>query len=366
MLKRMLTWMMVLVLMLNCAVVALAEPYAGEKEPAKLGFIGWGYTDTLSQGYVRALDYAAEYCGFEVEYAVYANFEEIITAAENLIQAGCDIIMTNKASIALMDLCDSNQVYLAQWASPITDAELLAHLEKSDYWVGCSVCDDYDAGYKCVEALYNAGCRNIALIGSAAGNYCHDLRFKGMYDAVDAHEDLTVLGEYRTSSIKTEAAPALQNYIALFPELDGVVTSGSAGGVLESIVQTLDTEGKIEKVRYAAIDLQEGCDEFLDEGSLTFVCGGQYLEVMFLALNALNVFDGAYEGKRDIETTFIYIDEVEDYNNYIDYIDSEGVYPYSPEELQAITWRCNPDAKFEDLYAVWADYSLETIMAKNG
>lgn len=339
--------------------------YTGDKEPVKVGFICWGFTDGLSQGYVRSLDYAAKYCGFEVEYTTYGSYEEIISCAENLIQAGCQIILTTKASTALLDLCDSNKVYLAQWGSPISDEEIHSYLAKSDYWVGCSTVDDYDAGYQCVETLYNEGCRNIVLTGTAAGNYCHDLRFRGMYDAAATHDDLTVLGEFRSSSMKTEGAPAVQNFIALYPELDGVVASGASSGVLEAIVQTIDTEGKLGEIKFATLDIQPGTGDYLEEGSLSFIGGGQFLEVMFLALDAVNVYDGAYPGDNQIDTTFIYLHNVEEYNNYVKYVDNDGVYPYSPEEIQSITYRCNPDATFEDLYNMWNSYSLDSIMAKN-
>lgn len=342
-----------------------AQPYSGEKEPVKIGFICWGYTDSLSQGYQRALDFAAEYCGFEMEYVATTKYEEHVSYAENLIQAGCKIIMTTKASTALMDLCDENQVYLAQWGSPIDDKELAEYLAKSEYWVGCSTVDDYDAGYQCVEALYAAGCRNIVLMGTGAGNYCHDLRFSGMYDAVETHEDLTVLGEFRSSSMQVEGAPALQNFIALYPELDGVVASGASGGTLEAIIQTLDTEGKIGQVKFATLDIQDGTDGYLEEGSLSFIGGGQYLEVMFMAIDALNVYDGAYEGNNQLDTTFIYLESADDYADYVKYIDGEGIYPYSAEEIQSVTYRCNPDATFDALYQMWNDYSLDYIKEKN-
>lgn len=343
----------------------LEGAYDGDLDPVKVGFICWGFTDGLSQGYVRSLDFAAQYCGFEVEYTTYGSYEEIISCAENLIQAGCQIILTTKASTALLDLCDANQVYLAQWGSPISDEELHAYLAKSDYWVGCSTVDDYDAGYQCVESLYAEGCRNIVLMGTAAGNYCHDLRFQGMYDAVALHDDLTVLGEFRSSSMKTEGAPALQNFVALYPELDGVVASGASSGVLEAVVQTLDTEGKLGTVKFATLDIQPGTGDFLEEGSLSFIGGGQFLEVMFLAIDAVNVYDGAYAGDNQIDTTFIYLHNAEEYNDYVTYVDGDGVYPYTAEEVQSITWRCNENTTFEELYDMWNGYSLASIKAKN-
>lgn len=338
--------------------------YQGDQEPVKVGFIGWGYTDGLGMGYQRALDYAAPICGFEVEYATYSIYDEIITSAENLIQAGCKVVMTTKASTSLMDLCEQNEVYMAQWGSPIDDPELAEYLAKSPYWVGCSTVDDYDAGYQCVENLYENGCRNIALIGTGAGNYCHDLRFTGMYDAAKTHDDLKILGEFRSASLQSEGAAAVQNFCALYPELDGIVASGASNGILELVIQTLDTEGRSD-VKFATLDIQPGTDEYLEEGSLSFIGGGQYLEVMFLAIDAVNIVDGAYEGNTQLDTKFIYITGADDYDLYVQYIDNEGVYPYSPEELQSVTYRCNPEMKFEDLYGMWNSYTLDSIVAKN-
>ena len=120
--------------------------YQGSLEPVKVGFICWGYTDSLAQSYVRALNYAAQYCGFEVEYATFTTIEDIITNVENLIQSDCKIILSGIVSATAMELCEKNGVYLAQFGSPITDPELQKYVSTCKYWVGCSTVDDYDAG----------------------------------------------------------------------------------------------------------------------------------------------------------------------------------------------------------------------------
>lgn len=341
-----------------------AQDYSGDKEVVTVGLICWGYTDRLAQSYVRYLDYAGQYCGFEMEYATYATYDEILTCAENLIQSGCKIILTLGASTTLMDMCTDAGVYLAQWGSPVADEELAAYLAKSPYWVGSSICNDYETGLATAEHMYAAGCRNVVAMGTAAGNYCHDVRFKGFYDGVANHDDMNVVGEFR-SATETDYPDALQNFLTLYPEMDGIFHTSLADGHMEELLQMLDTEGKLGEIPMSGFDICDTTGEGLGDGSLTYIIGGQHLEPMFLTLHALNVYDGAYEGNKDINMNLLQLGSEEDFNNYAKYIDGAGVYPYSAEELQGITFRCNPDATFEDLATMFGDYSLETIVNKN-
>ena len=110
---------------------APADVETPEGKTVKIGFIGWGYTDGLGSAYQRYLDYVAPYVGMEIVYGQYKTAEDIISQAESLIQAGCNVIMTTIASASLIDLCAKNEVYMAQWGSPVLDEELKAYLEQS-------------------------------------------------------------------------------------------------------------------------------------------------------------------------------------------------------------------------------------------
>ncbi len=337
---------------------------APEGETVKIGFIGWGYTDGLGSAYQRYLDYVAPYVGAEIVYGQYKTAEDIISQAESLIQAGCKVIMTTIASSSLMDLCAKNEVYMAQWGSPVLDAELDAYLKTSPYWVGCSTVDDEASGRAMVDALYNAGSRNIAVLAPAAGNACHDARYKGIYEQADTYDDLTIVSEFRDASLNTTAPAAIQNMIAMYPELDGIVSTGASNGIMDAVIQTLTTEGKAGEIKFATLDVQAGTDVYMEEGSLTFIGGGQYPEVVFLALACINAVDGALELPIQLDSQFINIEGAEGYADYIKYIDAEGVFPWTAEELAQLVNRVNPDATFQDMYDMWKGYSMESVKAR--
>ena len=218
-----------------------------------------------------------------------------------------------------------------------------------------------------VDAVYNAGARNIAVLAPAAGNACHDARYKGIYDEVAKYDDLTVVSEFRDASLNTTCPAAIQNMIAMYPELDGIVCTGASNGVLDAVIQTLDTEGKAGEIKFATLDVQDGTDTYMEEGSLTFIGGGQYPEVVFLALCIVNAYDGALDLPIQLDSQFINIEGAEGYADYIKYIDAEGVFPWTAEELAQFVNRVNPDATFEDMYNTWKGYSMESVIArKNG
>lgn len=272
--------------------------------------------------------------------------------------------MTTIASASLIDLCAKNEVYMAQWGSPVLDEELKAYLEQSPYWVGCSTVDDEASGAAMVDALYEAGSRHIAVLAPAAGNACHDARYKGIYDEVAKYDDMEVVSEFRDASLNTTAPAAIQNMIAMYPELDGIVCTGASNGVMEAVIQTLATEGKTGKIKFATLDVQDGTGDYMDEGALDFIGGGQYPEVVFLALCCVNAVDGTIDLPIQIDSQFINIEGSQGYADYVKYIDAEGVFPWTAEELAQFVTRVNPDATFQDLYDTWKGYSMESVIAR--
>ena len=343
---------------------APADVETPEGKTVKIGFIGWGYTDGLGSAYQRYLDYVAPYVGMEIVYGQYKTADDMISLSDSLSQAGCYVILTTFASASLIVLCAKNEVYMAQWGSPVLDEELKAYLEQSPYWVGCSTVDDEASGAAMVDALYEAGSRHIAVLAPAAGNACHDARYKGIYDEVAKYDDMEVVSEFRDASLNTTAPAAIQNMIAMYPELDGIVCTGASNGVMEAVIQTLATEGKTGTIKFATLDVQDGTGEYMDEGALDFIGGGQYPEVVFLALCCVNAVDGTIDLPIQIDSQFINIEGSQGYADYVKYIDAEGVFPWTAEELAQFVTRVNPDATFQDLYDTWKGYSMESVIAR--
>jgi ABC-type sugar transport system substrate-binding protein len=185
-------------------------------------------------------------------------------------------------------------------------------------------------------------------------------------DAVKEHNDIKVVAEFRNAQLGTNAPSAIQNAIAMFPELDGIVVTGASSGTMEAVIQTLDTEGMIGKIKHATLDIQPDTDVYLDEGSLTFIGGGQYPEGAFLAICCVNAVDGTIKLPVQIDSQFINVLGSEGYQDYITYIDAEGVFPWSGEEMQQFVSRFNPNATFQELYDAWKGYSMESVKARKG
>lgn len=337
----------------------------GDLEVSKIGFIGWGFTDLLGSSYQAYYDYIADDFGIEFSMAAGSTNEEHISLTENLIQKGVQGLLAYNVTSKMMDMCDAAGVYLMQFGSPVTDEELKAYLETSPYWLGCSTVDDYAAGQAMVEALYNAGSRNIAAIAPAAGNPCHDLRWNGIFDKAEEYDDMQVIGEFRSANT-ADYTGAVQNFISMYPELDGVVATGASSGGAEAIIQAIDTEGKTEEVKFATLDIIDGTADYMNEGALEFIGGGQFPEVVFLAIYMNDVIKGNTKpaGAIQLDSQFIYIQGAEGYANYAKYIGGD-VFPYTVDELKQVSSTFNKDASFEDLYNTWKNYNLEDVMKRH-
>ena len=341
------------------------EESSGNDDLVKIGFICWGYTDAESKTYVRLLDYAGAAAGFEPVYATFTDTEDIINQAESLIQAGCKGILTTIASASLMDLCEKNEVYLAQWASEITDEQVASYVEKSDYWIGYSFTDNYETGRGMVEHLYDAGVRNLLLLGPTSGNACHDLRFEGALDKVKEYPDLNLVDTWRDAEWETKMADTIANYMAMYPEIDGVITTGASNGVGDAVVQAIAHVGLIGKLKYATMDIVDNTREYLAEGSMTAVCGETLSDVAWLSIVMANKVNGAdWELPMKIVLKVGWMTSPEEFDDFSNYVQGEGVQPYSAEEYASVSIVKNPDATAQDMLDLAYASSLEEIKAK--
>ncbi len=336
---------------------------AGDK--VKIGFICWGYTDAESRTYVRLLDYAGEACGFEPVYATYTDNEDIINQTESLIEAGCKGIISIIATPTQMDLCEQAGVYLSQWASEITDPEVVEYLEQSPYWVGYSYSDNKQLGQQMVEKLYDAGCRNILVCGPSSGNAVHDLRMEGIYEKVEEYDDLNVTAEWRDPDWQNKISDSITSYLNLYPEIDGIVSTGGSNGVCDAVVQVLVNENKVDKVKYACVDVVDNTAAYLEEGSLTACVGFTCTDVVWLSIVMTNKVNGwEAELPVSIHLQACIISSPEELEEFNTYVQGENVQPFSAEEYQGITYTLNPDVTIEDIENLAYATSLEELAAK--
>jgi ABC-type sugar transport system substrate-binding protein len=338
------------------------EAAVSDEDIIKVGLITWSTTDSLNVSVQRGFDMYGRELGFEVQTEIFGTMDEAVDCAQNLIQRGCKLIINILPSVALIDLCEENEAYLVCWGNTVSDPELQAHLEASPYWVGTDSVSDWSAATDAMQTLYDNGARHVGLVTQATLNTNHSIRVNAIKDFIEQHDDMELVGEIGVSD-SNELSNGVANMLAVYGNMDAIITTGSSSGWAESAIATLESEGVAGTVHYATIDWVDGCGEWLDAGYLDCVSAGQYPDLMFDVINGCNVIRGAYEGNRVLDGCFLTINGKEGYENYIKYIDADGVYPYSLEQLQSVSYYNNPDVTYEDLYNLWAGYSMDSVVA---
>ena len=355
--------LMVAVIMMVMPMCMGAE--AEELPQVKVGFVCWGYSDLLSTQYVRYFDYLAEELNLEVTYVTAYSSEEHIAAAENLISKGVDVIFDYDVYAKMMELCENAGVYLTQYTLEISSPELKETLETYSHWLGYSVCDDYDTGCRMAELMYEQGCRNIAAIAIAPGSSCADLRWNGTMDTVAKYDDMKVIAEYRNDDTG-EFGAALQNMISIYGELDGVILMGGSDGASDSIIQALEIEGMIGKIKLATVDIEETSREDVERGALHVIAGGQFVDPAMLFVPVYNAITGSpmTDGPFTLYGKNLFLETEEDFDNYELYIEGD-VFPYTIDELKPYLRVFNPDASFEAFAEMYSNYSLDDVAARH-
>lgn len=331
-------------------------------EIIKVGFITYSLTDSLNTTCLRAFDMFAEDLGFEIATELFASVEDIDTCAQNLLQNDCKVIVSITPSIPLLDLCEEYGAYLTIWGNTISDPEMAEYYAESPYYAGCDSVSDWDAATNAMQALYDNGCRNLGVITQATMMTNHSIRLNAINDFVEKHEDMKIVAQVGCESTGSDVSAGLQNMIALYGEMDGVIATTVGGSWGEAIISTLEAEGKAGEMHFAGIDWVDEAADWLEKGYLDDIEAGQFPDLMFNVINACNVARGAYQGNRQLDGRFISIKGADGYADYVKYFDSEGVYPYSAEQLQSVCYYNNPDVTFDELYDMWAGYSFDRVL----
>ena len=330
-----------------------------------IGILPWSLTDTEI---VRLMDYFDNYIGpalnLTFHWVASTTDETLITNIETLIQTGCDAIMPFYVTASVVEVCTQNEVYFAQFCANIS-GETLEAAEASPYWLGNCHEDDTAAGLAMVESLYNQGARNFAIIGIPAGQQpIGDARFQAFADGVATLQardsSVQLLGEYRG----LESVDAVENFLNLYPELDGIANACGGGGRNEAIVQILETTGAAGRVKYGAINAVEEYDYWYGADALHFMVCGQHPDAVFTLMLVYNALRGTPLSDAPVYMTMNYLyvvpDNEADYSNYI----MGDTFPYTMDELKQFIKVFNADATADDLAAAVASYSIEEVASR--
>ena len=348
----------------------VAEPETKSIIPAelpkfKIGVMYYTFTDKLGSQMKNALDYIADDFNVEFQYIEASWSAEAGQAAmETALQTGLDGIIAVSSGVAVLDACKKagNVPFVSIQVEPI-DNNVAADMAAYDCYLGAVSENDLQVGINAIEALHASGVRNLGVCGLTPGYArSHDDRIRGVKSAVKQKTDLTLVAEDYTLA---EYAKSVSSFAAAYPEMDGLFVSQG----VESIYQTMNTEGLIGSVKLAMVDISESTGDYFDNGTLVYIAGGQYGTTM---IGFALLYNYLYDNTRIIPDTtvtlrrpFIEVKSSEEYEHYLKHVDG-GIPVYTAEEIAALIHGFNPEASYGSFAKASADYSLGDIVARHG
>lgn len=375
--KKQVRKMVAMLFMCMAAVCAIAvQGFAedvSEKLPEKfkIGVVIWSTVDDLGRTSSQMLDYASEVLGVEMVYNTnISSPESQITATENLIAAGCDAVAICNYSDDILPkiakLCQENEVYFTLIWRSIADPEVKEIVESCPFYLGNTCEDEEKIGYRMGESLHNKGCENIAVITMEKGDATADARDAG-FDRACEEFGMNRISEVRNNAFTAEdATKAVENFLAAFPEMDGIYVTGGSGTILEGVIQGLALHGKTGEVKVACVDFIADLDKYIEEGAIDAISGGHFVDPLFSYMLMVNKLAGTplSETCETINLNFVNLESPEDAVNYYTYVEGDE-YPYNEEEIRSMVKYFNSDMTIERLKEIADAYSVDDVVARH-
>ena len=145
-------------------------------------------------------------------------------------------------------------------------------------------------------------------------------------------------------------------------KIDGLASVMANAAIPSSIF----TYGLSDQIKYAGVDIQEGTDELLESGTMSYVAGGAFPNAEIAVAMVYNYLTGykIWPDKEDITRPLVELKSVEDYENYMKYF--EGDIPcYSGDELKTIVGEFNPDVTIDDVKAFALDSDIDSVAERH-
>ncbi|MBQ3696384.1 MAG: sugar ABC transporter substrate-binding protein [Spirochaetales bacterium] len=362
----------VLMIALLCCSAVFAngddEKASSSNLPKKtVGVVYSTFTDALGGSFKASLESLASYFNIDFQFVETGyNTEEAQALIDALLQKGIDGLIAVSPSVSILDSAKKAGTAVIGLNDPVDEATAVQFAAYSNY-IGAIVNNDYRIGEEAAKVLYEAGCRKICVTYLTPGTAKnHDDRYKGFMDTVKAkYPDMKILAE---NASRAKWSAAINTFAAAYPEMDGMFMTACN----ESAYQAIKKNGLVGKVVIATADISESTIDYLENGTIKMIAGGQYNKIM-LAFAALYNF--MYDGTRIIQsptnsyaTPFIFVENAKDFEDYQKYIDVETAksYVYSPEYIASLVKGLNPDLTPAQFEKVCDQYSLADVVSRMG
>ena len=342
-----------------------------EVEPIDINivFSCWGYADSLSMGYQKALNSISKGL-LTLEQPVRVNWEwiscyspeEELTAMEAIHAKGIDGAILLYLSEAVIDNLTSWEIPFAGYTTYTEEVE--AYAQKSPYYVGTiheAIPDQAERQIR--YAIETLGRKEILIVGSEPGQTMVDIRFP-RYEAVEAEHPEIAFYTNRSDEILSDV---VNNMLSMHPDIDYIIDTSALGGRGDSIVQALRTNGLGHgEIAYITCDFVDDQVQAMEDGLLVFTSSGTQGSVTHAFVALLNeIMDTPlYDNPAVWEWGFVDIVTVEDYDNFNKYC--IGRVPLiSFEEYEPFFKWIHPEADGAAFSALCENLELDTIMEKH-
>lgn len=385
--KKFIALLLAMVMMLGCFSGCASKPTtdaasaeqgstASPEKKIRLGMVSVGDSTTAS-GRAKTViqDTIAEAAGVDLVRVQLGGYddESFITAYESMINEGVDaaLVFTLSETVLpiLKDMFEQSNVKFFLMNRKVASQEMHDLLFNSPMFIGNEHADETQNAYDMVKSLKETyDIKNMAVIGLTKGDINGDYRDAGIEKAC---QDLGInlLSETRGIVTTEDVTKAVEGFIASYPEMDSIFIVGGliTPGALAGANQALVNHHLQDKVKIAMVDISTGMEEYMDEGPLKLVAGGNLIaDQIFGMVMAINALKGSPLSDNPVMTVNLFwINNGQDAADYDKYIEGE-ITPFSVEEYQNSMFKwMNPDVTLESVQKIATDFTIASVKGRN-
>jgi hypothetical protein len=260
----------------------------------------------------------------------------------------------------MLNLLKEKNVYGVSIGTKISN-DLIEGTKSNSNYLGAVMTDNYQVGYNIMNTMYIEGCRNVAYLTLTPGTVeLFDNRVAGVVAFAKEHPDMKIVTTYTGTDFAGGAEQILSSYST---KIDSLISLKNTSAIAASI----SNYGLTGKVKYAGIDIQEGTDQLLENGTMSYVAGGAQPNIEFAVAMLYNALSGHNLWKDNsvaIVRPLYEITSTEAYTKYMSLV--EGAVPvYTGDEMKDILAVYNSSATWENVLALAGSASLDDVQTRH-
>lgn len=336
-----------------------------------IAFVCWGYSDTLSMGYQKALNSLTkglmtldQPIKINWEWITAISPEEQMSSLEAIHEKGIDGCILVYMSEAIIDQMNEWKMPFASYTT-FTD-EIESYAAKSPYYIG-TVHEGFahQAEMQIRYAIETAGCKEILFISYAPGLYNHDCRFPVYEEVLAEHPEVT----YYMSRSDEQPVDVVSSMLSMHPNIDCVIDTTALGGRGDGVVQALRVAGFGNgEIKYITCDFVEDQVKVMEDGIMVFTSSGTQGSPTHSFVALLNEIMGTPLSDEPMiwDWDFVDIDSMEDYNDFNKYCIGK-VPMITFEDYEPFFKWLHPEATAEDFTALCSseNMTIDNIKTKH-